>query len=224
MARSMSNALDQSRLQKDANAHITRLTRIYSNPMLAGNVTSLLAPVVFAPLLSLIFRTPKYDWVSMRNIRKGDDSELAAAAHMDLELVPGQSRQSDHEEREEQHHLAKASKIARSLTVFLTLALLILWPMPMYGSGYIFSKKFFTGWVVVGILWLFVSSVCVGLYPLWEGRTTMKRTGLAIWKDVTGRGGPVTHGRATIAETIDAEELHDEEAAKGPGPLKEDAK
>jgi len=158
----------------------------------------------------------------MKNIRKGDDSELAAAAHMDLELVPGQSRQSDHEEREEQHHLAKAAKIARSLTVFLTLALLILWPMPMYGSGYIFSKKFFTGWIVVGILWLFISSFCVGIYPLWEGRTTMKRTVLAIWKDVTGRGGPVTHGRATVAETIDAEEVNDEKIRQGSDPKKEE--
>ena len=182
--------------------------------MLAGNVTSLRAPVVFTPALSFIFRSPKYDWLSMKAIRRGDDSELASAAHMDLELLPGQSRQSEHEEREEQHQLQKAAKIARSLTVFLTLALLILWPMPMYGSGYIFSKKFFTGWVSVGILWLFVSSFCVGLYPLWEGRTTMKRTFVAIYKDVSGRGGPVTHGRATIAETVDAEEKKDEKERK----------
>ena len=189
--------------------------------MLAGNVTSLLAPVIFAPLLSFAFRTPKYDWLSMKAIRRGDDSELAAAAHIDLELVPGQSIQSDHEERQEQHQLQKAAKIARSLTVFLTLALLILWPMPRYGSGYMFSKKFFTGWVAVGILWLFVSSFCVGLYPLWEGRKTMKKTAVAIWKDVTGRGGPVTHGRATVAEAADAQELKDEKEAKRAAPGRE---
>jgi urea-proton symporter len=39
----------------------------------------------------------------------------------------------------------------------------------MYGTGYIFSKGFFTGWVAIGILWLFCSSFCVALYPLWEG-------------------------------------------------------
>lgn len=177
-------------------------------PMLAGNVTSLLAPAVLIPILSLAFRSPKYDWVSMRELRKGDDSDLAAAAHVDLELVPGgQSGQSDHEEQQEQHMLLRASRIARTMTVLMTLALIILWPMPMYGTGYVFSKKFFTGWVVVAIMWLFFSAFCVVIYPVIEGRHTMKRTIAAVWKDITGRGGPPLHGRATVAETAEVEEV-----------------
>ncbi|KAF1347630.1 Sodium:solute symporter family-domain-containing protein [Delphinella strobiligena] len=183
-------------------------------PMLAGNVCALLAPFVFCPILTLIFPTGKYDWVSMNQLSKGDDTELIAAAHMDAELVPGQLSHTAIQDEEEQKQLQRSAKIARSLTVVLTLALLILWPMPMYGSGYIFSKKFFTGWVVVGILWLFVSSFCVGLYPLYEGRHTMKRTVVCILKDITGRGGPVTHGRATMAETMEAEEKVDEKRAE----------
>ncbi|KAK0335288.1 urea active transporter [Friedmanniomyces endolithicus] len=183
-----------------------------NNPMLAGNVVALLAPCIFIPILSFApgLRKPKYDWLSMKLIRKGDDSDMAAAAHLDLELVPGQSTQSDHEEQMEQHQLQRAAKIARYMTLFLTLALLVLWPFPMYGSGYIFSKKFFTGWVSVGILWLFCSSLCVGVYPLWEGRHTSSRTIKAIFLDVTGRRKPVMHGRATIAETADVEDKNDE--------------
>ncbi|KAK5163021.1 hypothetical protein LTR04_002801 [Oleoguttula sp. CCFEE 6159] len=192
------------------------------NPMLAGNVVALLAPMIFVPILSFALKTPKYDWVSMKLIRRGDDSELAAAAHMDLELVPGESRQSDHEMREEQHKLKRASRIARGLTVVLTLgrsstktrtihvltsakALLILWPMPMYGTGYIFSKKFFTGWVSVGIIWLFCSSACVGIYPLWEGRKTSAHTFKSIFLDVTGKKKPVVHGRAAGVEEEESE-------------------
>ena len=67
--------------------------------------------------------------------------------------------------------------------------------MPMYGTGYVFSKKFFTGWVSVGILWLFCSAFCVGLYPLWEGRTSMKHTFTELVKDLAGKGKPVMHGR-----------------------------
>ncbi|KAK1064086.1 urea active transporter [Friedmanniomyces endolithicus] len=183
-----------------------------NNPMLAGNVVALLAPCIFIPILSFApgLRKPKYDWLSMKLIRKGDDSDMAAAAHLDLELVPGQSAQSDHEEQMEQHQLQRAAKIARYMTLFLTLALLVLWPFPMYGSGYIFSKKFFTGWVSVGILWLFCSSLCVGVYPLWEGRHTSSRTIKAIILDITGRRKPVMHGRATIAETADIEDKVDE--------------
>lgn len=157
----------------------------------------------------------------MKMIRKGDDSDLAAAADMDLELVPGESRQSDHEEQIEQAKLLRAAKIARSLTVFLTFALLILWPMPMYGTGYIFSKKFFTGWVVVGILWLFCSAGCVGIYPLWEGRHTSGRTIKAIFLDITGKRKPLTHGRATLAETAEAEERMDKEKGNITPPDKE---
>ncbi|KAK5755080.1 urea active transporter [Elasticomyces elasticus] len=179
-----------------------------NNPMLAGNVVSLLAPCIFIPLLSFFpgLRTPKYDWMSMKLIRKGDDSDMAAAAHMDLELVPGQSAQSDHEERVEQHQLERSAKTARYMTISLTLALLVLWPWPLYGSGYIFSKKFFTGWVSVGILWLFCSSMCVGVYPLWEGRHTSSRTFKAIYLDITGKRKPVMHGRATVAEMAEVEE------------------
>ncbi len=177
-----------------------------SNPMLAGNVVSLLTPLILIPIFSFALRSPKYDWMSMKAIRKADDHDFANAADVDLELVPGETSRSEQEEQMEQQKLRRAAKIARSLTVFLTLALLILWPMPLYGSGYIFSKSFFTGWVSVGILWLFCSAFCVGLYPLWEGRHTSSRTIAAIFKDVTGRGKPVVHGRATMAETAAAEE------------------
>ena len=55
-------------------------------------------------------------------------------------------------------------------------------------------------------MWLFFSAGCVAVYPLWEGRKTSARTLKAIYRDLTGRGGVVTHGRATIAETVDAQE------------------
>ena len=181
--------------------------------MLAGNVVSLLAPCIFIPIFSFLpgLRSPKYDWLSMKLIRKGDDSDLAAAAHLDLELVPGETSQSEHEALAEQHQLQRAAKIARYMTLFLTLALLILWPFPMYGSGYVFSKPFFTGWVSVGILWLFCSSFCVGVYPVWEGRHTSTRTIKAIFLDITGKKKPMLHGRATVAETAEAEAKTDGE-------------
>ncbi|USW53561.1 Putative sodium/solute symporter, sodium/glucose symporter superfamily [Septoria linicola] len=187
-------------------------------PMLVGNVVSLLAPAIFIPILSLVFRSPVYDWVSMAQIRKGDDSDLAAAAHVDLEMIPGEQQKRQEDEAEEQSKLQRASKIARWLTVFMTLSFLVLWPMPMYGSAYIFSKKFFTGWVVVGIFWLFCSSFCVGLYPLWEGRKTSVRTFKAIFADVTNRGKPrhVHHGRAVMMDEDEEEEKQAEKKTSTP--------
>lgn len=129
----------------------------------------------------------------MREIRKADDSELAAAAKVDLELVPGAISAGEEAEAEEQRKLLKASFIAKTMTVVLTLALLILWPMPMYGTGYVFSEKFFTGWVVVGMLWIFCSIGMVGIYPIFEGRHSLKHNIVAIFKDITGKEHPSKH-------------------------------
>lgn len=120
-----------------------------NNPMLAGNVTALLSPLIFVPVLTFAFGQQNYDWQSMRAIRKGDDSEIIRRASVSVEsdVVPTADVPDETAEQEavEQKKLKKAAIIARSLTAFMTVALLVLWPMPMYGSGYVFSKKFFTG-------------------------------------------------------------------------------
>lgn len=127
--------------------------------MLAGNVVALLSPVLFVPIFTFAFGADDYDYESMRQIRRGDDHDIAAEAQIDLELVPGahDSSENSANEEAEQKNLEKSAKIARIITVTMTLILLILWPFPLYGSGYIFSKPFFTGWVSVGIIWLFFS-------------------------------------------------------------------
>ncbi len=161
-----------------------------NNPMLAGNVVALLSPLIFTPLLTLIFGMDKYDWKSMAAIRKGDDHDLADEAHVDLEMIPGERNETVEEMELEQKNLTRARTIAKSMTVLLTVSLLVLWPMPMYGTGYIFSKKFFTGWVVVGIIWLIGSLCCVGVFPVWEGRKDLWGTARSIYLDVTGKQHP----------------------------------
>ncbi|KAI8196574.1 putative urea active transporter 1 [Colletotrichum sp. SAR 10_76] len=113
-----------------------------NTPMLAGNLTSLLSPVVCIPLLTFIppFKHQKYDWQSMLNIRKGDDHEIVDATNVDLENMTERPHAVD-SNIDERVKLDRAAKIARWLTVGVTLVLLILWPMPLYGSGYVFSKQ-----------------------------------------------------------------------------------
>lgn len=166
--------------------------------MLAGNVAALLSPMVFIPVLTLIFGRQHYDYESMRNIRKVDDSDVAAAAHVDLELIPGETTHPEDMTEEETRKLNKAAFYARTLTVIMTLCLLILWPMPMYGSGYVFSKPFFRGWIVVGILWLFGTAFGVVLFPLWEGRAGMAYTIRAMYLDFTGKKKPALQGREQV--------------------------
>lgn len=172
-------------------------------PMLAGNVAALLSPLFFIPVLTFALGRQNYDWVSMKQIRIGDDSDIAASAHIDLELTPGADRilhNTADSSAEEQAKLKKSARIARSTTVVMTLILLVLWPMPLYGSGYIFSKSFFTGWVTVGILWLFCSTACVGVFPVWQGRKTIVHTAKSMYLDLRGQYHPTLQGRLDIQE------------------------
>ncbi|KAI5867399.1 Na+/solute symporter [Durotheca rogersii] len=178
-----------------------------NNPMLAGNVVALLSPLVLIPIFTLIFGLDKYDWKSMMDIRRGDDRDLTATAGLDPEqqaAAAGVSPAATARERdEEQAKLARASRVSKWTTAGLTLAFLVLWPFPMYGSGYVFSKPFFTGWVTVGIIWIFCSLGAVGLFPVWEGRATLARTARAVVRDLRGGGrrSPVIQGAADRAET-----------------------
>ena len=185
-----------------------------NNPMLAGNVVALLSPLVFVPVLTYTFGPQNYDYKSMAAIRLGNDEDIAAAANTDLEQIPGGTGMSAAEFDAEQKQLKRASLIAKSLTGFMTIAILILWPMPLYGTGYIFSRKFFTGWVSVGILWLFCSSFCVGLFPLWEGRHSMANTFKGIVRDLSGKGGATIRGRAV--DRSDGSPLPEEKNEKVP--------
>jgi hypothetical protein len=131
----------------------------------------------------------------MKNIRLVVDDEATNGSDLDVEQVHGHHPiMSPEAEAAEQTKLLRASKIAKYTTAAMTLILLVLWPMPLYGTGYIFSQSFFSGWVIVGIIWLMCSTLAVGVYPLWEGRKSLARNFGGMWADLTGKGG--RRGRA----------------------------
>ena len=162
--------------------------------MLAGNVAALLSPVLISPTLTYLFGPQNYDYATMRAIRKVDDSDVAAAAHVDIELIPGEAP-SPTSSPDEDHRMNQAAVYSRALTIAMVLCFLLLWPIPMYGSSYVFSKKFFTGWVVVGLIWLFGTTGGVVVFPLWEGRASIARTARLMWLDLMGRRVHALEGR-----------------------------
>lgn len=175
-----------------------------NNPMLAGNVVALLSPLVLIPIFTLCFGVDHYDWQSMLAIRQADDHD-ATPATQDLEHQHNTPSPDPTAFQIEQTKLERASRISKWTTVVMTVAFLVLWPFPMYGSSYIFSKPFFTGWVTVGIIWIFCSLGAVGLFPVFEGRHTLARTFKLIVADITGRGRRTAiQGEVTMAEEEDS--------------------
>ncbi|KAB2570235.1 putative urea active transporter 1 [Lasiodiplodia theobromae] len=121
-----------------------------------------------------------------------DHDEITAAATPQVVVVAkngaekkADDNNNDNEEEEEDNErrhdeevnarLLVARKKAAICCVVLCLCLCILWPIPMYGSNYVFSKPFFRGWIVVVFLWGFFAAIAITCYPIWEGRASIAR-------------------------------------------------
>lgn len=60
-------------------------------------------------------------------------------------------------------------------------------PMPMFFSHYVFSRGFFTGWIVITFLWVFVATGISVILPLVEARGFLKTLVTEIAKEVKGK-------------------------------------
>lgn len=162
-------------------------------PMLTGNLVSFGTPLPLMFIFQLIFGNDDFDWEELKNLQsvrdlpdeppEGDQSALEKGSGPNMEMVL-----ADEAEWEKEYQvLTRYAKWARGMCVFAALSLIIIWPMPMFGTGYIFSKQFFSGWVIVGIIWLFFSTFAVEILPLWQGREQIWHTLRGIWWDMTGK-------------------------------------
>lgn len=83
--------------------------------------------------------------------------------------------------------LNKALRLATWSSVILSLILLIIVPMPLFGTSYIWSEKGFVGWIVVTLAWSFAAGIAIILYPLWESRTALAGVFRGIGRDMRGK-------------------------------------
>jgi hypothetical protein len=165
-----------------------------TDPCLYGCIAGIGAAAVVTITIS-IFHNARYGWETLGAIRISDDSgNDKDVAYEDPTYDP--------------ERLRKAAYNARGITLFLFLALFIIWPLrytslseksfeietesnpSLYGTAYKFSKSFFTGWVIVSLLWAWFALFGVTIYPLIEGRHL-----LFSWaKDLVGKGDHLQHG------------------------------
>lgn len=88
---------------------------------------------------------------------------------------------------EEDHtRLRSALKLAYLASVILPLIMDFVIPIPMFLSHYVFSKGFFTAWVVIGLIWVFASTAISVLLPIWETRGFFKHLYRAVMSDIKG--------------------------------------
>jgi len=141
---------------------------------------SLTGPIVLTPLITYI-RPQNYDFELLKEIKQMDDADEGDADAEEFEeeqAIGANPTESAILAREQLHHvddqlLLRARKWALWASILMTLCFLILWPVPMYATSYVFSVPFFRGWVVVLFLWAFYAAATIMLLPIWEGRKGM---------------------------------------------------
>jgi hypothetical protein len=184
---------------------ITVETTGLSYPTLAGNLASIMTGLIVTVTISLI-KPDHFDWEVTRAINAvvtegtsprdastpelADSGEKKDIADVDAPSTTVHPDLPSHlapttEEEDDPKTLRRAFKLACVSAFVLTFILDFLVPMPMFFSGYIFSKGFFTGWVVVSFIWVFASSAISCILPIWETRSGL----VALVKKVTADVG-----------------------------------
>lgn len=183
-----------------------------SYPTLAGNLASIMTGLIVTVVISLI-KPDNFDWEITRAI----NAVVVDSTSQDGTVTPRESETPELSESGEKKgitetsapstttaalppHLAPTNQEEDSPTVLrrsfklacisafvLTFILDFLLPMPMFFSHYVFSKGFFTGWVVLSFLWVFASSGISCLLPIWESRGSFGSLVGKIGKDFRGK-------------------------------------
>jgi len=127
-------------------------------PMLYGNVVAILSSGLICVVVSLA-QNKKFDWATLNtqlNLVAGDMTEEAKA-----EIA---KREQD------EATLKKAFQFSLKGGGILTIICVVLWPMPLYFSGYVFDLGFYSLWVSIAIVWVSVASFCIICIPIIEAR------------------------------------------------------
>jgi SSS family transporter len=166
--------------------------------MLAGNLASIGVGAIISTTASLIW-PDDYDFALTRAINSRGAAVASRNIKDELEepeyekKVPDASVVSVTNEAQidpelDPVSLNKAFKFAARASIVLTLILMILIPLPLFFAQTVYSVTGFSVWVIVGIIWTFLSAFTVVIYPLWESRAALGLISRGVVKDIFSPG------------------------------------
>ncbi|KAK8242177.1 urea active transporter [Phyllosticta capitalensis] len=158
-------------------------------PCVWGTVCSTFSPIPYSLIITAI-KPENFDWADFRKERLAFDVDTAATT--DDALV----QELQNEDVHSQKHLKRWGRIAAFWALATFFGHWVLWPLPMYAAHYIFSKAFFGAWLVVAIIWLWITLFIVGFYPLIDGRGQI----MAVLRGM--RGSTRSRGTDSSAESV----------------------
>ncbi|KAG1744489.1 Na+/solute symporter, partial [Suillus lakei] len=96
-------------------------------------------------------------------------------------------------EKDEETRIRSLKMVFRRALIYssiLTVIVVILVPLPMFFSHYIFSKKFYTFWTACSIIWAFASGTFCIVLPLWESRNEIGTILGSTYRSIRKRSSP----------------------------------
>lgn len=141
-----------------------------TRPLLVGNVVALLCPILYSPALTYAFGPQNFDWSQFKEkIHVVDDSDVQGMTKEQL----AQQREEDVLSPENNARMKHARRVATWMSIAVALCFIIVFPMPMYGTRYVFSRRFFRFWVVWTFAWAWVACLIILFLPIWQGRRSL---------------------------------------------------
>ncbi|OGE55829.1 hypothetical protein PENARI_c004G00772 [Penicillium arizonense] len=178
-------------------------------PCLYGTVASCMSPIIYSVLITLV-RPQNYNWDDFKKEKlalEKIESDLTTVHHDHVPQAGNESLE-DGGHGPESKELKRWGRIAAVWAAATFFGHWVIWPLPMFGSRYIFGKRFYTAWVVVAIIWLWLSMLVAIFYPIFDG-------GIQQIRDVY-RG---LRGRDNIAGTVASQEKGGTSASPSAGSI-----
>ncbi|KAG7901082.1 hypothetical protein KL907_004527 [Ogataea polymorpha] len=138
-----------------------------------GNCTALFSTPLYIVLVSLLMPDPEpFDMNKFR-------TSITLADDMDAEEEHAAELPANEQKKLRSHIWAAAV-----INIVLVLGVYVVLPLGLYGSNHDLSKASFTGFIVVVLMWLLVAAMYIILFPLWQGRHSIK----VLLQVLLGRG------------------------------------
>jgi urea-proton symporter len=122
-------------------------------PLLVGNVVSISTGGAVAIAGSLL-KPAKFNFKVMKQKILVVDDKIRSIIEQDSD----------------ESFLKSAAKFSYRYAVALALILVVVWPLPLYFSGYVFSPVMYYVWVAVAVVWASGSAAVIIALPILEGR------------------------------------------------------
>lgn len=129
-----------------------------TTPLLTGNILSILVSLAVTVGGSLM-APERFDFRALKQKILVVDNKIRSMLERDTD----------------ERMLSRASAFCKRAGVGLAVFLVVLWPVPMYMSGYVMTLQSFTTWVWMAVVWAAAAAVAVVALPLVEARGSIAR-------------------------------------------------